>query len=62
MLPRRWEYQITVVDAIGKWQHCTAPALVRDAGVPMAVAIRWAKVRREMSVSGLRKKLKDQVN
>ena len=56
------EYQITVVDVHGKWQKATAPALVSDAGVPMSVAIRWAKIRRGLAVAGLRKKLKDQVN
>lgn len=54
-MPR--EYQITVVDTIGKWQKATAPALVRDAGVPMSVAIKWAKIRREMSPTGLRRKI-----
>ena len=58
----RIDYRITVVDVYGKWQKLTAPVLVRDAGVPMSVAIRWAKVRREMSVAGLTKKLKAQVN
>lgn len=56
------EYQITVVDTIGKWHKATALALVRDAGVPPTVAARWAKVRREMSPAGLKRKLKGQVN
>ncbi len=58
----RVDYQITVVDTIGKWQNAMAPSLVRDAGVPMSVAIRWAKVRREMSPAGLKRKLKGLAN
>ena len=53
----RIEYQITVVDTIGKWHKATAAALLRDAGVPPGIAARWAKVRREMSPAGLRRKL-----
>lgn len=56
------DYQITVVDTIGKWHRATEKALVRDAGVPPSVAARWAKVRREMSPSGLKKKLRAMVN
>lgn len=56
------DYQITVVDIFGRWRHATAPALVRDAGVPPRIAARWAKVRREMSPAGLKKKIRAQVN
>lgn len=58
----RIDYQITVVDTIGKWHKAPAADLVRRAGVPLSVAERWAKVRREMSPAGLRRKLKAQVN
>lgn len=58
----RADYQITVVDTIGKWHKAPAADLVRRAGVPLSVATRWAKVRREMSPAGLRKKLKAQRN
>lgn len=58
----RYDYQITVVDAVGKWHKATAADLVRRAGVPLAVAARWAKVRREMSPGGLKRKLKEQRN
>jgi hypothetical protein len=60
MMPR--EYQIVVVDGNMNWRKATAPALVRDVGVPPKVAARWAKVRREMSPAGLRRKLKGSVN
>lgn len=53
------EYQITVADCYGRWRKATAPALVRDAGIPPSVAARWAKVRREMSPAGLKRKLRD---
>ncbi len=42
----RVDYQITVVDTIGKWHKAPAADLVRRAGVPLRVAERWAKVRR----------------
>lgn len=58
----RIEYQITVVDTIGKWHKAPAADLVRRAGLSPALAARWAKVRREMSPAGLRRKLKAQVN
>ena len=58
----RREYLIVVVDTIGKWHNAPAPDLVRLAGVPLAVAAKWAQIRREMSMAGLRKKLRDQVN
>lgn len=53
----RVDYEITVVDTIGKWHKATAASLVRRAGVPPSVAARWAKVRREMSPAGLKRKL-----
>lgn len=56
------DYEITVVDMHGHWRKATAPALVRDAGVPPKIAARWAKVRRQMSPSGLKRKLVEQVN
>ncbi len=58
----RVEYQITVVDTIGKWHKAPAADLVRRAGVPLNVATRWARVRREMSPAGLKRKLRNQVN
>jgi uncharacterized protein (DUF2384 family) len=58
----RIDYQITVVDTIGKWHKAPAADLVRRAGVPLRVAERWAKVRREMSPAGLKRKLREQVN
>lgn len=58
----RVDYQITVVDTIGKWHKAPAADLVRRAGVPLRVAERWAKVRREMSPAGLKRKLKAQIN
>lgn len=58
----RVEYQITVVDTVGKWHKAPAADLVRRAGVPLSVAQKWAKVRREMSPAGLKRKLKAQVN
>jgi hypothetical protein len=50
------DYEITVVDTIGRWHKATAPALVRDAGVPPKVAAAWAKIRRQMSPAGLKRK------
>lgn len=38
-----------------------AKGLVR-AGVPPTVAARWVRVRRQMTVAGLRKKLRERVN
>lgn len=58
----RVDYQITVVDTIGKWHKAPAADLVRRAGVPLRVAERWARVRREMSPAGLKRKLKAQIN
>lgn len=56
------EYEITVVDSKNRWHKATAPALVRDAGVPPRIAARWAKVRRQMSPSGLKRKMAEQRN
>lgn len=58
----RVEYQITVVDTVGKWHRAPAADLVRRAGVPLSVAQKWAKVRHEMSPAELKRKLKAQVN
>lgn len=55
-------YVIVVVDSHGKWRNATAGALVRRAGVPPIVAANWARVRRDMSPAGLKRKLRDQVN
>ena len=52
----RRDYQITVVDRIGKWHKAPAADLVRIAGVPLKVALEWAKIRRSMSPSGLKRK------
>ena len=52
------DYQIVVVDGNMNWRKATAPALVRDAGVPPRIAARWAQVRREMSPAGLKRKMK----
>jgi hypothetical protein len=62
MTVARFDYQITVVNWRGRWRHATAPNLVKLAGVPPKIAARWAAIRREMSPSGLKKKLKAQVN
>jgi hypothetical protein len=59
-MPR--DYQIVVVDENMNWKKATAPALVRDAGVPPRIAARWAKVRREMSPAGLKRKAKEWQN
>lgn len=56
------EYEITVVDGRGCWKKATAPALVRELGVPLRVAARWAKVRREMSPAGLKRKMREARN
>lgn len=56
------EYEITVVDTINRWHKAPAADLVRRAGVPLSVANRWAKVRREMSPAGLKRELKARVN
>lgn len=58
----RREYIIVVVDTIGKWHNAPAPDLVRRAGVSLAVAAKWAQIRRQMSPAGLKRKLRDQVN
>ena len=56
------DYQITVVDYRDVWRKATAPALVRDAGVPPSVAARWSKVRRGMSPAGLKRKANEARN
>lgn len=56
------DYLITVVDTIGKWHNAPAADLVRVCGVPLVIAARWEKVRREMSPAGLKRKAKAQVN
>ena len=58
----RIEYHITVVDRWGTWRKKNLISMVRDAGVPIAVAARWEKVRREMSPAGLKRKLTAQRN
>jgi hypothetical protein len=56
------DYLIVVVDTIGKWHKAPAADLVRRAGVPLTVAARWQKVRRQMSPAGLKKKAREQRN
>jgi hypothetical protein len=53
------EYQIVVIDprVPGNWH----PKRLVEIGVPVGVARRWAKVRREMT-SGLRRRVKEAVN
>ncbi len=58
----RRPYEITVVDGYGRWRKATAPALVREAGVPPQIAARWARVRRQMSPAGLKRKLAETRN
>ena len=58
----RIEYHITVVDRWGTWKRTNILSMVNDAKVPVAVAARYEKVRREMSPSGLKQKLKAQTN
>lgn len=53
----RIEYHIVVVDRWPK-PFPGAKALTK-AGVPVGVAVQWAKVRRQMSPAGLKRKLKD---
>lgn len=48
-------YLIVVVDQLGKWRMATAADLV-GIGVPVRVAEKWRKVRREMSPAGLKRK------
>lgn len=56
----RVDYLITVVDTIPlwKWRHATAKTLVA-CGVPLPVAARWERVRREMSPRGLARKARE---
>ncbi len=55
------DYIITVAN--GNWNpRCSAPALVRQAGIPPSVAAAWAEVRRTISPSGLKRALKERVN
>lgn len=49
------DYEIVVVDANPK-PFPAAKDLVKS-GVPLSVAARWAKVRREMSSAGLKRKI-----
>jgi hypothetical protein len=53
---------ITVVAPDVKWSKATASALVKEAGLPLCAAMRWAIVRREMSPAGLKRKLASQRN
>lgn len=56
----RTDYEIVVVDVNPK-PFPGAKALVK-AGVPVSVANRWQKVRREMSPGGLKRKVRAQEN
>jgi hypothetical protein len=55
-----YEYHITVVD--GRSKSWSAKGLVRQTRVPVGVAARWHRVRREMSPAGLKRKLSEQRN
>ena len=52
------DWVITVVDRNVSWRKATAAKLVSEAGASPQVAADWAKVRREMSPSGLTRKMK----
>ena len=47
---------ITVVDNNVQWRKASAAALVREIGASPKIAADWARVRREMSPAGLRRK------
>lgn len=54
------------IDVVNRNEHLWkryegAKGLVR-AGVPPTVAARWVRVRREMTMAGLKRKLKARVN
>lgn len=54
------EYQIVVVDASPKrWPR---PEKLLKVGVPLAVALRYAQLRRTMGPAGQRRKLKARLN
>lgn len=53
----RIEYHIVVVDRWPRWRSATRKMI--EAGVPPGVAVRWQKVRREMSPAGLKRKAKE---
>jgi hypothetical protein len=61
---RRIEWLVSVADTTGPkgWRRASAGSLVRDVGFSPQQASRWAKARREMSPTGLKRKLKERVN
>jgi hypothetical protein len=62
MARRLSAWVITVVDPNVNWRTATARALVTEGGLPTGVAARWANIRKEISPSGLKRKLAETRN
>lgn len=57
----RIEYRVVVVD---RWSARGLPSARKmvESGLPVKVAARWEKIRREMSPAGLKRKAREQRN